>query len=331
MRGLTQGLTKIVCKYGPPDCLFTEFFRVHKNYCLEEDNLALIVQKQVGVPVIAQLMGEDEAYLVEAAKKLVAMGADGIDFNLGCPAPRVFRKNVGGGLLRDLDRVAIILKALRAELTCTFSVKTRVGFDSDKDFEKLLEIIQNAQIDLFTLHGRTVKAFYSGTVDTRYFKRAAQVLPCPVVANGDIQTAEQAIALIENTGCRGVMIGRAAIRNPWIFGQIRSLLNGERPFQPTLSDARKYVQDLYDALPDVSDAIKLSSLKPFLNYIGIAVDPDGTFLQKVRRSTSTSEMLALCDTHLLGPHADKPYATPYAGLIARPNREKDSASDDLIP
>src|SRR5207248_4468656 len=142
-----------------------------------------------------------------------------VDLNLGCPAPVVYRKCAGGGLLREPQRVDAILGALRDAVKIKFTVKTRIGFGSPDVFSDLLPIFARHSLDLLTVHGRTVKEMYGPEVHYVHIARAVAEMSCPVLANGNVYSAETASEILQSTGARGLMIGRGAIRNPWLFHQ----------------------------------------------------------------------------------------------------------------
>src|SRR5436189_87483 len=137
----------------------------------------------------------------------------------GCPAPKVYKKNVGGGLLRDPDRVSEILGALRAAVPGLFTVKMRIGFDDTTHYDRLLDHVNTHRVDLLSVHGRTVKEMYRSEVHYDFIAHAVARARCPVLANGNVTSALRAQTILTETGAAGVMIGRHAIRNPWIFRQ----------------------------------------------------------------------------------------------------------------
>src|SRR5205807_3145063 len=140
---------------------FTEYFRVHPTSNLERHILKSITENPTGKPVVAQMIGNDIPSLVRTAKELQQYPIAAVDLNLGCPAPVVFRKCAGGGLLREPKRVDSILGALRETITSTrFTVKTRIGFEDPEVFSELLPIFAKHSLDLLTVHGRTVKEMY---------------------------------------------------------------------------------------------------------------------------------------------------------------------------
>src|SRR5215471_11317106 len=197
---------KLMATYGGADVYYTEYFRVHPTSNLESSILKSIEENPTGRPVVAQMIGNDIPSLVRAARELQKLPIVAVDLNLGCPAPIVYRKCAGGGLLREPERVDAILGALRDAIQIKFTVKTRLGFDSSEVFDELLPIFAKHSLDLLTVHGRTVKEMYRSEVHYDYIARAVAALPCPVLANGNVYSAEKAAEVLEVTGARGLMI-----------------------------------------------------------------------------------------------------------------------------
>lgn len=321
----TTGFFRVVARRGAPDWFVTEYLRVHETSTPERHIVESIEAHGTGRPVFAQLIGEDIPHLVRTIRWLVAkLPVAGIDLNLGCPAPKVYRKNVGGGLLRDPAKVDEILRAMRSEIPGLFTVKMRLGFDSHAALAPVTASVARHGVDLLTVHGRTVKGLYWSEVDYAAIADAARRVPCPVVANGDVWSAEKASRIVGETGAWGAMMGRHAIRNPWIFRQWREHQLGLPVHRPTLGDARAYLDDLASECcdADAPDDRRASRLKKFLNFVGLAVDAEGRFLHEMRRTEGMAELMACCDRHLLGARAGEPYALePHPGLVARPTRE----------
>src|SRR6266542_3138001 len=163
---------RLMTAYGGADVYFTEYFRVHPTSNLEPWILRSITANPTGRSVIAQMIGNDIPSLVRTARELQQYPIAAVDLNLGCPAPVVYRKCAGGGLLREPQRVDAILGALRDAVTIQFTVKTRIGFDSPEVFDELLPIFAKHSIDLLTVHGRTVKEMYGPVVHYEYIARA---------------------------------------------------------------------------------------------------------------------------------------------------------------
>ena len=291
---------RLMAIYGGADLYCTEYFRVHPDSRLDPGILASITENPTGQPAVAQMMGNDIPSLVRAAKELQQYPVAAVDLNLGCPVPVVYRKCAGGGLLRDPQRVDAILGALREAVTIPFTVKTRLGFDDPAVFEELLPIFARHSLDLLTVHGRTVKEMYHSAVHYDYIAHAVATLPCPVVANGNVSSAHSAAEVLALTGARGLMIGRAAIRNPWIFQQIRQHRRGEPIFRPTGRDVLAYVHALYDAVcaPDVREVSQVQKMKKYLNYISLGVEPTGQFLHLIRRVMTRADFFRICAEYL---------------------------------
>jgi tRNA-dihydrouridine synthase B len=319
---------RVIAHYGAPDYFFTEFFRVHSQSRPEKHILRSIDENNTGRPVFAQLIGEDIPHMVRTAEALASHPIAGIDLNLGCPAPKVYKKNVGGGLLRDPDRIASILAAMRAAIPGLFTVKMRIGFEDHANFERILDIVNENGIDLLTVHGRTVKEMYRSEVHYDMIARAASRSRCPVLANGNVTSAARAFEILADTGARGVMIGRHAIRNPWIFRQCRERARGDAPSRITLAEVREYVARLYaetrqDGVPERPHVNKM---KKYLNFVGQGVDAQGRFLHDMRRAESEASLFEICDRHLLAGGDFSP--EPYPGVIARPNCETPAEDAD---
>lgn len=305
---------RVMARYGGADLFFTEYFRVHSTSNLEKDILRSITENPTERPVIAQMIGNDIPALVRAARELQQYPVAAIDLNLGCPAPVVYRKCAGGGLLREPERVDEILGALREAITIPFTVKTRVGFSDAELFERFLAIFARHSLDLVTVHGRTVAEMYRSAVHYDLIARAVEILPCPVLANGNIYSARSAEAVLEQTKARGLMIGRGAIRNPWIFHQIRQHERGEAVFVPRGVDVLQYVQDLYETLKpnEIREVSYVQKMKKYLNFIAIGVEPSGQFLHEIRRVRTEQEFFGVCGRYLNHDEAMplEPFAVP---------------------
>lgn len=315
----------VINECGAPDYFFTEFIRVHEHSIVEKGILDSIVKNPSNRPVFAQLIGESLPNLERITKELLKHPIAGIDLNLGCPAPKVYKKNVGGGLLRDVEKVDQILGLLRQTVPGLFTVKMRIGFETTENFDAILKLINKHQVDLLSVHGRTVKELYRGEVHYDFIKQAVDSVNCPVFANGNITSVEKAVWALEYTGAYGVMIGRSAIRNPWIFRQLREYLSGNSYFKPTLGDVYEYVKRLVEATrgEDFGELAHVNRMKKFLNFVGQGVDAEGKFLHEIRRTNSYETLFLVCTKHLLedGKRTQLFATEPHAGVIARPNCE----------
>jgi tRNA-dihydrouridine synthase B len=304
---------RLMSRYGGADVYFTEYFRVHSTSRLDPPILRSITENPTGKPAIAQLIGNDVPSLVRAARELQEYPIAGVDLNLGCPAPVVYRKCAGGGLLREPRLVDNILGALREAVKVRFTVKTRLGFDSPEVFSDLLPIFARHSLDLLTIHARTVKEMYGPHVHYEFITRAVAALPCPVIANGNVSSALKAREVLQTTGARGLMIGRGAIRNPWLFHQIRQQLRGETVFVPRGFEVLDYVRELYDAVssPAVREEAQVQKMKKYMNFLGLGAEPSGQFLHQIRRVSSKADFFRVCESFL--DHQEPLALEPFEG------------------
>ena len=327
----TLQFMRVVARYGGPDVYWTEYFRVHGDSRPEKWILDSITKNPTGRPVVAQLIGNDIPALVRNAKLLQQYPVAAIDLNLGCPAPIVYRKCAGGGLLREPQKIDAILGALRDAVAIPFTVKTRLGFESPDEFDALLKLFSKHPIDLLTVHARTVKQMYRPGVRYDLIAQAARELRCPVLANGNVHSAAQAQTLVADTGVRGLMIGRGAIRNPWLFDQIRAQYRGEKIKLPVGRDVLAYIHELWEneitpacvaeasdpnfppgspaagnqiltantsarRRPGVPESAQVQRMKKFMNFIGEGVGEK--FLHDIRRVTTTADFFRVCENYL---------------------------------
>ena len=313
----------VVADIGSPDYFFTEYFRVHVQSRLEKHILEAITENRSGRPVFAQMIGENLDHLKRTTLELLQHDVAGIDLNMGCPAPTVYKKRCGGGLLRDPEKVDRILGTLRETIPGLFTVKMRIGFENTENFQQILHLVNKHEIDLLSLHGRTVKEMYRSQVRYERIKQAVETVNCPVLANGDVSSAARAREILDYTGASGVMIGRHAIRNPWIFRQIREFESTGKTSPIKLSEVYQYIRNLYDALakPWIPERARVNKMKKFLNFIGQSIDPEGRFLHEARRAQNEIDLFAICDRYMLSSPLDFFADEPYQGIIARPNCE----------
>ncbi len=291
---------RIIARRGAPDWFVTEYFRIYPEAHLSRYILRSILENETGKPVFAQMIGRDIPSLIHSAQELARAPIAGIDINLGCPAPIVCRKDAGGGLLRQPETVNRLIGSLREAIPGRFTVKTRLGYTTEEEFPGLLEIFRRHGIDGLTIHGRTVLERYQTPVHPEFVKQAVEVMSCPVIANGNVVDVETGLAYLAQTGAAGLMIGRGAIRNPWIFTQFRAAFEGSQPPVPTYRDLWDYVLELYEELaresPKFNPLSHVQRMKKTLAYISHGLE--GDFEYDMRRAKLPEEFHEICRKHL---------------------------------
>jgi tRNA-dihydrouridine synthase B len=208
-------------------------------------------------PIGAQLFGSNSETLADAARIVEQTGFDTVDLNLGCPAKRVVGCNGGSGLLRDLPKIGEIFRAVRSAVSIPFTVKFRMGWNEKQIVcVDLARMAEAEGLNAVALHARTREQGYSGQAQWEWIAQIKQAVRIPVIGNGDIRTPEDAAAMVAETGCDAVMIGRAAPANPWIFRQIAQYTETGSYERPTVEDRYQMIRAYFEMLLAESEATK---------------------------------------------------------------------------
>jgi nifR3 family TIM-barrel protein len=199
--------------------------------------MEMIDQHGLEKPVSTQLWGDDPEVMAKAAKVVRECGADIVDINFGCPAPKVTKINGGSACLRDVDRCEAIMKAVVDAVDCPVTMKMRLGWTEDQlVYIDVAKRAQNVGVQAVTLHARTARQFYKGDANWEHIKRLKESVDIPVIGNGDLDDPYVAMQRMRETGVDAIMLGRATLGNPWLISQIRDLMEGCEP-QPMPSPA----------------------------------------------------------------------------------------------
>lgn len=203
-------------------------------------------------PVSIQIFGAEAECMARAARYIEAEeGADIIDINFGCSVKKVAKTGAGVALMKDFHNAREIIRAVRAAISIPFTIKIRSGWDSSA--AQAFDIARMAEengVDAIAIHPRTAGQGFRGRADWRVIKQLKQMLSIPVIGNGDITTPEEGLAMVEETGCDGVMVGRAAMGNPFIFAGIEALLRGETWAEPSIRERFAIMERLVDSHVD---------------------------------------------------------------------------------
>jgi tRNA-dihydrouridine synthase B len=202
-------------------------------------------------PLAIQIYGSNASRMADAAEYVQALGADVVDINMGCPANKVLKGCSGAALMGDLEVARDIVRTVRRRVSIPLTVKFRLGLDPGREnFLELGRICEGEGADAVALHARTARQMFTGRADWARIRRLKETLSIPVSGNGDVETPTDALALWRETGCDGVMIGRAAVKNPWIFRQIAALRAGGVATEPTVEERRDLILYHFSLLRD---------------------------------------------------------------------------------
>jgi tRNA-dihydrouridine synthase B len=231
-------------------------------------------------PISAQLFGSNPQVMGEAAKMVEGLGFDLVDLNLGCPAKKVVKCNGGSGLLRDLPAIGKIFETVRAAVKIPFTVKFRAGWnDQEIVCVELAKMAETCGLCAVALHARTREQGYSGTARWEWIAAIKDAVKIPVIGNGDIRTPEDASAMVTQTGCDAVMIGRTAASNPWIFRQIAQYTAMGRYDHPAESDRYEMIRTYFSMLIEEQFPDASGKMKQFASWFTHGV-PGGAALRK---------------------------------------------------
>ncbi|HVP43421.1 MAG TPA: tRNA dihydrouridine synthase DusB [Terriglobales bacterium] len=240
-------------------------------------------------PISAQLFGSDPQVLSDAAKLIEDLGFDLVDLNLGCPAKKVVKCNGGSGLLRDLPRIGEIFKAVRAAVRIPFTVKFRAGWnDSEIVCAQLARLAEDCGLNAVALHARTREQGYTGAARWEWIASVKDAVKVPVIGNGDIRTPEDACAMVAQTRCDAVMIGRTASSSPWIFRQIAQYTASGRYDLPEERDRYRMIHTYFTMLMEEGFPDAIGKMKQFASWFTHGV-PGGAALRKAIYDSRTPQ------------------------------------------
>ena len=249
-------------------------------------------------PLGAQIVGCDPDVMGEAAAKIEAMGFDLVDLNLGCPVPKIVSKGGGSMLLREPDTAEqIFTKVVQSVKRIPVTVKMRLGFSdgSGQEAARIARLAEGCGVDAIAVHGRTRAQGYSGSADYEAIGRVKQAVTIPVIGNGDVVDGESAMRLKAISGCDGIMLGRGALGNPWIYREVEAALAGAAPPETPTLEERKQVLLYHVALQSQYEERPIGHLRRIICWYFADVPGVAEFRNRIHHAQTLDEMRALIE------------------------------------
>jgi tRNA-dihydrouridine synthase B len=251
-------------------------------------------------PLSIQIYGSDVATMREAALVVEELGADICDINMGCPANKVLKGCAGAALMGDLKLAESIVRTVRDAITIPLTVKFRLGLDDcRRNYLELGKICEANGVAAVAMHARTARQMFAGEADWSHLARLKETLAIPVIGNGDIKEPEDALRMLAETGCDGVMVGRGATRNPWIFRQIAARLEGSTMGEATLADRRDLILEHFRMVAEREDSLfALHKLRKFTGWYTHGLPNGRKLRQAINQIPDVPTFLATVETFL---------------------------------
>ena len=243
MAGVTDLPYRQICKEMGADLICTEMVSAKGIYYNSPNTQPLLEINPKERPVSLQLFGADPDIISEMAARIEELPFDILDINMGCPVPKVVNNQEGSALMKNPKLVGEIVSKVSKAIKKPLTVKIRKGFtEKSVNAVEIAKIVEDAGASAIAVHGRTREQYYAGVADWEIIRQVKEAVSIPVIGNGDVDSPERAKALVEQTGCDGIMIGRASRGNPWIFSRIQTYLEtGEIPPQPSAEEVREMI------------------------------------------------------------------------------------------
>jgi tRNA-dihydrouridine synthase B len=242
-------------------------------------------------PITMQLSGNDPDLVASAAAIVETHGADIIDINCGCPSPKVTGGGHGSALLRDLPKMERLLKAVKATVQVPVTLKFRSGWDEGSlNYLDTAKMAESVGVSALALHARTRQQAYNGTANWDHIAAVKQAVGIPVIGNGDVKDAADALRRLRESGADGIMIGRGAMANPWIFLQIAQLRGGEQPYQPSAVDKRELLLRFLELCEfEMPERLALNKLKQLIGQFLVGLPGSAALRAAIHRSGTSAE------------------------------------------
>jgi len=285
MAGVTdRDFRRIIRKTGGAGLVMMEFISSRAITAGVQKILDLMEFGDEERPLGIQIYGSDVDTMTEAARMVEELAPEICDINMGCPANKVLKGCAGAALMGDLKLAERMVSSVRKVLSIPLTVKFRLGLrETEKTYLELGRICEASGADAVAMHARTAKQMFRGEADWSEIARLKEALSIPVLGNGDIREPEDALRMMAETGCDGVMIGRAATKNPWIFRQIAARMEGSAVPEPTVEDRRELILGHFRMLAErESSRFAMHKLRKFTGWYTYGLPHGRKLRQKIQ-------------------------------------------------
>lgn len=300
MAGVTDlSFRKICKKYGNPGLVYTEMISSKGLYYNDNKTEQFLQLNEEKHPIAIQIFGSDPK-IMRQATKIVEQYGDVIDINMGCPAPKVVKNGDGSKLLLDLNLVGEIVKEVVQSTQKPVTVKIRKGWNNENVVAvEVAKIIEQAGAQAITIHGRTREQYYSGTVDLDIIKQVKEAVKIPVIGNGDIKNAKDAIRMFEYTGVDGIMIGRGILGEPWNMQNIINELEGNnQTIEKTPKEKFEIIKEHLElAIEEKGEYVGLREMRKHICWYLKNLPSSGQIRQAVNQLESKEEVIKVLEKY----------------------------------
>ena len=297
MAGITDHAFRSFMKARGASVVVTELVSAVGIKYSSDRTLSLMSFDDTQHPIGIQLFGEEPEIMAEAAKVAQARGADFVDLNFGCPVPKVTKKGAGSAILKDLPHMIDMISTIKKAINIPLTIKIRTGWDQQtRNADEVVKIAYNEGVAWVAIHGRTRAEAYTGLADWDYIAQVKSRAQLPILGNGDILTAQQAVHRVKSSGCDGVLIGRGCLKNPHIFADALALWNEQKLDSTVDRDYVTLYRQLYDVLKlygikNGDDRILQIQLKKFASWFATGFPGASQFRKNIFQLKATNDVL----------------------------------------
>ena len=299
MAGVTDNAFRSLMKSLGAHIVLTELVSAHGIEHKNEATLQLLKFSKTQSPIGVQIFGEEPQSMGRAAIIVEEMGYDFVDLNFGCPVKKIVKKGAGSAVLKDLNQLSCILKAVKSSIKIPLTIKIRIGWDENsKNASQVCHIAYNEGVTWVAIHGRTRSQGYGGKSDWSYIKQVKAESQIPIIGNGDIVTAKQAVDTIIQSQCDGIMIGRGCIKRPWILKETLHFYQNKDESLLDTTDPFWVVQNLHDYLTKNVDEYKvLLQMKKFVSWFSSGYAQSKLFRKELFQIKDIDQLMSYCQMY----------------------------------